>query len=147
MSDLPAALFVTVTGAWLTAWSGREYWLALSSKQWRRVPAQVDLSQYYVGAVNGPHGPRRAATVLVAYRYTVNQRAYTGTRIRFGLQSPWERRTEIDANPSGAVREIAYDPREPSRSVLYPGPSALAATALMSSVVLLLLGIRWLISA
>jgi hypothetical protein len=94
----------------------------------------------------GSRIPRAAGGVLIAYHYTVAHMEYVGTRLHFGPPTPVETRGIVDANPVEATREIAYDPKDPSRSVMRPGVNSLAVGGAVGSFIILVLGITWLVS-
>ena len=93
---------------------------SLASQRWPRVSARVVESSVYE---DGRDVARRWEPDVV-YQYTIGNQTFTSRRIRF-LMSPIyqeEQASKISAlYRQGRVVQVAYDPSNPSESVLQPG--------------------------
>lgn len=119
------------------AWHIRLVRLAFASRTWPTVPGRLLRAEF----VEDSRGWGRSASV--SYTYKVYARKLTGSRVRFGpvwgmlsLSASW------DVDDYRSVRDLTvyYDPDEPSRSVLEPGPMpglwiAVVASAAAAAVV------------
>jgi hypothetical protein len=89
---------------------------------------------------NGPY-----YEVSVAYEFTVGERSYAGSTIRFdqpesfGSMEGADRR--IEPYREGKLVSVRYDPRDPWQSVLEPGPTSIWKKAMAISVLGFLLGV------
>jgi hypothetical protein len=86
------------------------------------------------------------ATLAITYRYGVDGVAFEGRGLEpwdFGIQGAGKARAFSAEHPPGSRVEVAYDPRDPRRSYLMPGPSTTALT--MASIGLALLAVGFLL--
>ena len=94
---------------------------SIASEQWPHASAQVIASTVYEDSTDV--SPRWEPSVV--YHYKVGDRTFTSGRVRF-LMHPMYRREEAnqvaDSYQVGRVVSVAYDPANPSESVLEPGP-------------------------
>lgn len=81
-------------------------------------------------------------TLAVSYRYSVDGVAFEGHKLEpwdFGLPGKAKAR-EIAALGAGATHPVAYDPRDPRRAYLMPGPSSTSLTLVTLGAVLMAAG-------
>jgi hypothetical protein len=57
--------------------------------------------------------------VSLTYQYVVDEVLYEGTNVRYGIQHAPDTRLRY---PQGTEVSVSYDPRDPRRAVLEPGP-------------------------
>lgn len=119
------------------AWHVRLVRLAFASRSWPAVPGRLLRAEF----VEGSRGWGGSANV--SYAYEVSARKLTGSRVRFGpLWGSGSLTASWDVDDYRGVRDLTvyYDPDEPSRSVLEPGPMpglwiAVVASAVAAAVV------------
>jgi len=97
---------------------------ALASRSWLSVPGAVVATEVRMKRSGMGRHQRVQYTPLVAYHYTVDGRAYQGTRIHFGMlvfgfEGPANR--ALAPYPVGAPVQVHYDPANPADSVLEAG--------------------------
>jgi len=115
---------------------------AVQSRSWSKVPAEV-----FQTAVRRDYGPLICSYLALRYRYTWNGCCWEGDRIRFGSRTfmrEAEAREFASRFPVGSSVEVFCDPRNPKRSVIYPGvaddlqvPLAVAPLVLLAGAGLL----------
>jgi len=108
---------------WLTISLGKGFYLCMTSLRWPKVPVRITSSGVYTGSSS--LGTWFAPDV--EYQYRLGGRAYHSDTIRYLMQAfygPEEAQTVLAAYPSKAQAMAAYDPQNPSRSVLEPGVPA-----------------------
>ena len=111
---------------------------AIRSKSWSKVPAEV-----LHNAVRRDFGPLICFYVALRYRYTWNGRCCEGDRIRFGSRTFMDeaKAREFAARfPVGSSIEVFCDPRNPKRSVIYPGAQDELLLPLVVAPIFLLVG-------
>ncbi len=94
---------------------------AIQSKSWSKVPAVVLSSE-----VKTDHGSIMIFYVALRYRFTWSGRCCEGDRIRFGSRTFKDeaKAREFAARfPVGSSIDVFCDPKDPKRSVIYPGPT------------------------
>ncbi len=112
---------------------------AIQSKFWSKVPAEV-----LQNAVRRDFGPLICFYVALRYRYTWRGCCCEGDRIRFGSRTFMDeaKADEFAARfPVGSSIEVFCDPKNPKRSVVYPGPTDELLTPLVLAALLLLAGV------
>ena len=88
-----------------------------ASNDWPSTPGVVSVSK----VVNTIASKFKAE---VSYKYVVNQRTFSGTRIRFADttgSSKSRQENLIKPYPAGKEVEVFYDPKNPAEAVLEPG--------------------------
>jgi len=107
-----------VLGACYGSWCA---WFAVASRRWPFVAGKLLLAGVYemdgIPPVYAAH---------VRYQYDVNGVSYEATRLRFGGPNPFSRMltgAEIPSHPASGDVRVYYDPRNPRRSCLVPGPN------------------------
>lgn len=96
---------------------------AAGARSWARTTGRIVSSTVSRPALVGK-GDETRATVEVRYQYHVGDKDYEGDRIRFGGRSGTSAviADRIAAKyPPGAVVDVYYNPKSPSRAVLEPG--------------------------
>ncbi|MFP4276087.1 MAG: DUF3592 domain-containing protein [Wenzhouxiangella sp.] len=83
--------------------------------------------------------------VRLAYAYQVDGSSFTGDRLRFSRRLGGRTRAQAEQAlvsyvPGGPI-EVHYDPEDPSRSVIVPGPDRRAWFGLIVALVLLIIAI------
>ena len=94
---------------------------AIQSKSWSKASAEV-----VHNAVRRDFGPSICFYVALRYRYTWSGRSCEGDRIRFGSRTFMDeaKAREFAARfPVGSSIDMFCDPKDPKRSVIYPGPT------------------------
>ena len=143
MSDLPAAIFVALGGAYGTITFGRVYRLCRYSNGWARTHAEVQHSQVKVRRTYGRRDVHLSGEALITYRYVVDHERYVGTQIHFGPTWEWLAIREARRYPDGASISIAYDPENPEDSVIRPGVTVGTMVCFAGAIALLLVGLAW----
>ncbi len=115
------ATFVGLLLLALAPFAWREAWFAYASRGWPTTAARL----HYIGlaapsmADDGPLPGTR-------YSYTVNGVTYESKRWRFGSFMPMTRR-DVERSLATEIKPIGplvfYDPHNPGRSCLVPGPN------------------------
>lgn len=101
----------------------------------------VPLDDKYRG---GETETRERMSAKIRYRYVVDSVPFESSRIEpydLGLPSAGAIRGLEDRASEGARVEIAYDPRDPRRAYLVPGPSGSAISLMVIGAVLMALGL------
>lgn len=99
---------VTLTSAWFQA---------RASVDWPKVPGRM-----ISGSIDHPLHQPRNYTLQFRYEFTVDGKRHEGTRINAGDVMDTSRFAELQERyAAGRVVSVAYDPADPSRSVLEPG--------------------------
>ena len=108
---------------------------AYRSASWPRVEGQI--VHFAIDRTRGVDGDNLGKPV-VTYRYGVNEQEYQGGRVRFGGWPSFLGRISGEALARryrvGSTVAVAYDPSDPSESVLEPGK---LSNAIMSGVLFL----------
>lgn len=89
-------------------------WAALASRRWPTAPGRVTRSVVVAGH-------RHQARYDVRYEYTVDGRAYTGERVRFGGALNMNRADALRTTmvyPAGRPVQVRHHPRRPRVSTL-----------------------------
>lgn len=125
MSSDTKGRFVGILGlgtiaVWLTLSLGTEFYWSLISRDWPLVPVHVTSSAVVTGVSNVGHwwSPE------VEYQYRFAGRTYRSSTIRFLMPVFYgedDARAIKLAYPQDGTAKAAYDPDDPSRSVLEPG--------------------------
>jgi hypothetical protein len=72
---------------------------------------------------------KRTYSANIEYEYNVNNQDYKGSRITYkgvrAYQSSGPAKSFANKHPMGKTLNVSYDPKKPSRSVLYPGSDKL----------------------
>jgi hypothetical protein len=109
-----------VITVWLTADIGSSFFYSLASRHWPKTPARIT----YSGVVAGTSNAGTWFAPDVEYEYEVAAKTYHSANIRYPMQTFYveDAATEVHAPYSkGRQVDVAYDPRDPSRSVLETG--------------------------
>ena len=103
---------ISISVALVAAWRQ-----ARESTGWPKAPGRM-LS----GTIDHPTHRPRDYTLQFRYEFTVDGRRHEGTQINAGDVMDTGRFAELqDRYAAGRMVSVAYDPSEPSRSVLEPG--------------------------
>ena len=111
---------LSVFAVWITISLGSSFFLCLESLTWPTVPVQVISS----GLDTGESNAGRWWEPDVAFSYQVAGHAYRSSNFRFMMPPIYqeERAQQLQSEyPEGALAKAAYNPRNPSQSVLEPG--------------------------
>lgn len=142
--NLMGILF-SVIGILLIAHGVREWGTGKSSLSWPTALGTIIESEVRVNS--GGEG-RPTFTPRVSYVYSIDGTEFLGTRIRFGNMSHNSRAdaTRIaDRYTVGTTVHVAYLLRDPSVSVLEPGPQAKSLVVILAGLVFAAFGIPILI--
>ncbi len=107
-------------GFGLLWFSSQSLYYGIASSRWPKADATITYSTAYES--------RRFSRVDIRYRYAVDGREYTNDGFQYSFCMNRQRMRSIEvaaaqaAYPVGARTPLAVDPRNPSRSVLEPGP-------------------------
>jgi Protein of unknown function (DUF3592) len=111
---------LSVFAVWITFSLGSSLSLCLESLTWPTVPVQVVSSSLNTGESNAGRWWEPA----VAYSYRLNGHTYSASNLRFMMPPIYQEdgARQIQAEyPEGTRATAAYNPRNPSQSVLEPG--------------------------
>jgi hypothetical protein len=111
---------LSVFAVWITVSLGSSLFLCLESLTWPTVAVQVISSSLNTGESNAG----RWWEPDVSYSYRVNGRDYRSSNFRFMMPPIYQEdaaRQLQSEYPEGASVKAAYNPRNPSQSVLNPG--------------------------
>lgn len=114
--------------------------LCRQAKGWPTTEGTIDsleINEYPAGPVSDD-GPSYG--VKVAYSFDVGGRRIRGNRIAFGYSTSGRRRTQeklAEKIRPGETMTVHYDPRNPSRSVLFPESTCYALSQFVG-------GLTWL---
>ena len=104
---------------WLTASIASNFFYSLTSRHWPKAPAHITYSGVVAGMSNvGTWAPD------VEYEYQVGGKAYHSASIRYPMPTFYDEDAAAEvqaAYTKGREVAVAYDPRDPSRSVLETG--------------------------
>lgn len=121
--------------------------VAFRSRAWSKAPGRVGSSLLHESL---PHRDMAfdVDSASVQYSYEVAGRAYSGSRIRFGL-GPFGSGDADDATFYQQFRDVTvyYNPANPDQSVLEPGPAAGQWVLLVLSIIVIAVGYWRLTSA
>lgn len=84
----------------------------------------------------------KTESLMLAYRYTVDGVPFEGHKLEpwdFGLPGQAKMRAIAALGPGG-THPVSYDPQDPRRAYLKPGPSTTSVTLLTVGAVLLMVG-------
>jgi hypothetical protein len=144
-SSMCAVAFAAV-GAIGVATSVFELIDARASRDWPRALGRIGRSR--VEEIADAEGVRYRPDVL--FRYTVDGRELSATRVRFGpiVRTGWRwvAERELRRYPNGRDVTIAYDPADPSQAVLEPGATGGAWRGIITFGVVTALGIALAVS-
>lgn len=112
-----------VITVWLTLSTGSDFFYCLTSRNWPKAQALITASSVVAGKSNV--GTWWAPNV--EYEYRVGGKPFHAANIRYSMPSFYDE--EAAANvltpyAQGHAAVVAYDPGDPSRSVLEPGVPA-----------------------
>lgn len=107
----------------VAAWQAAQDWEAVAATRWPTAPGVVTERQSYMATPRkGKESPHYR--VLVRYRYTVDGREYEADR--FNPYDGWTDKATADDSLTrfrvGSACDVSYDPTDPSRAYLVPGP-------------------------
>jgi hypothetical protein len=111
---------LTCFALWITISLGSSFVLGIESLWWPTTPVRITSSAVSTGVSNVGRWWQPELT----YGYDVDGRAYHSNDIRFVMPPNYREDSarEIQAEyPEGTVTKAAYNPRNPSQSVLQPG--------------------------
>lgn len=140
--SIPARLAGIAMAAAIAVPFGRLLWTSLASRRWRAVEATIETSEVTEST--------DSEWYEIRYRYTVDDRSYTGRRVDFGMPLGYRLfdgpgQVTGRYRPGSTVR-AHYDPRHPAQSVLEPGPRVVTVVLFATSAaVTILLAGSWLI--
>lgn len=109
-----------VFAVWITFSLGSSVFLCLESLTWPTVPVQVVSS----GLNTGESNIGRWWQPEIVYSYQLKGRTYSSSNFRFLTPAIYQEESarQLQAEyPKGAEAKAAYNPRDPSMSVLQPG--------------------------
>ncbi len=143
---MSAGLIMALTGA-VGAWRG------MITQSWPTVPATLLTNALETAEETraipmtdrlrgGIKETVETETLALAYRYTVDGVPFEGHKLEpwdFGLPGQAKTRAVAALGP-GATHPVSYDPQDPRRAYLKPGPSTTSMTLLMVGGVLLAVG-------
>jgi hypothetical protein len=142
-------LVLLAIGVFMGIWAGSRLAKERASLDWETVEGVIvdsDVSRSMI-QTRRRRGTRRRDSykVTVRYEYTVDGKTYTGNRIGFGGSPTRSSRSRASSLRSSEYAEgttvtVHYDPKNPEKSVLYPGVSMLSYILLGVAVVLALAG-------
>lgn len=118
---IAVALLFVVGGIFSIAPSLRNIRLARASLAWPTAPGRVtatEIQEYY-------NSSGRNCTPCIAFEYEVGGRILQGDALRIGVTpsgSNLYAQSVTEKYPVGTAVRVAYDPADPSRAVLEPGP-------------------------
>ena len=104
---------------------------ARASLDWPAAPGKVLGSRVATRTENRKHHGRKRRLVVVhradvQYRYEVDGGGFVGTRVSFhdiASSDPGPAHETVARYPADSVLTVYYDPEDPTRSVLEPGPA------------------------
>jgi hypothetical protein len=111
---------LSVFAVWITLSLGSSLFLCLESLTWPTAPVRVISS----GLNTGESNAGRWWEPAVAYSYQLNGHIYRSDNVRFMMPAIYQEdgARQIQAEyPEGSRAMAAYNPRNPSQSVLEPG--------------------------
>ncbi len=125
MSSDTKGRFVGIVGlgsiaVWLTLTLGIGFYRSLVSQNWPVVPVRITSSAVVTGVSTVGHW----WTPEVQYEYRLAGQTYRSSTIRFLMPVFYgedDARSIASAYPQDGTAKTAYDPDDPSRSVLEPG--------------------------
>ena len=139
--------FIAAIGAVWLGFSGYRSWAGFSSIRWAKSEAAIEDAR--VEFVNTGLISARWQ-VLVAYSYCVGGQRFTNTVVRFddgyyfGLERDARDVVARSLMPGQQV-DVWYDPEDPARSVLHPGPQLRTVAQLLVALILLVGGVVGLV--
>ncbi|GAC1657959.1 MAG: hypothetical protein NVS4B3_24980 [Gemmatimonadaceae bacterium] len=131
-------------GVYAVVWGGVDLWRGIASGRWPRVTARVVRSEVVTGNLRYTRFPSLAAVMLFEWTFTIAGKVYFDSRLRFGPVRDSVARRIIAHYPVGATVEVAYDPRDPDRSVFEPGPTLPSAVIVGVGAIVIAFGAGWL---
>lgn len=111
---------LSVFAVWITISLGSSLFLCLESLTWPTVPVQVISSSLNTGESNAG----RWWEPEISYAYKLEGHYYSSSNFRFMMPPIYQEAgaRQIQAEyPAGTLARAAYNPRNPSQSVLAPG--------------------------
>lgn len=136
-----------VAAALFLVWGTSEFISAKSSSDWPSVKGKITSStirkEY---RRSGSSSTSRAYFYpAVRYAYPVNGKTYSSTRISFGGETGYQRRSKakkiVDQHPVGNTVTVNYDPKDPGKVVLEVGLSWRDFMPLIGGLCFLVVGI------
>lgn len=113
-------IILCILGFW--AYELNSIYLAFESVTWQKVKAVITKSSYYS---NGT-GNKKSVHADMSYKYNINGKEYTGTRLFFRPTDFTEAHSIkelVELNPVDSSPEIYVCERDPEKSVIYAGVS------------------------
>lgn len=134
---------LVLTGLWIAFISAQSLRRGQRSRSWPSVPGTIRAVAVVRKLNSHGHPVRRER---LEYRYHVDEKKYLGTRVRFGIPAviSWLPEAVPESRKGDAV-EVVYDPAHPAVSTLHRGFAPFAAFALSGSILVMVLGLRWLV--
>ncbi len=118
------ALSLGAIGASLVTTELRAITEALASRRWPHVIGHVESAFVDPGFSVGASKANPPARAVVRYAYSVSDTQFHGQRLDFGRrQHNLDPDTLATRYPAHSQVRVYFDPRDPERSVLTPGPT------------------------
>jgi uncharacterized protein DUF3592 len=105
---------------WLVLHLSSNFYFSIVSQHWPRATARVLSSGVYASGA----GAGATFTPQVKYEFETAGKSYESTNIRYLLRTSYNAASAAEVQssyPVGREVSVAYDPQDPSRSVLEPG--------------------------
>ena len=105
---------------WLVLHLSSNFYFSVASTHWPKTTAHVMSSAVYASGA----GAGATFSPQVKYEFETAGKSYQSNNIRYLLRTFYnvDSATEVQSSyPVGSVVSVAYDPQNPSRSVLEPG--------------------------
>ena len=105
---------------WLVLHLSSNFYFSVASTHWPKTTAHVVSSAVYASGA----GAGATFSPQVKYEFETAGKSYQFNNIRYLLRTFYnvDSATEVQASyPVGSIVSVAYDPQDPSRSVLEPG--------------------------
>ena len=119
-------------GVFMIVWGVYARQQAMRSRFWPTVPGVV--TEWRHSDSRG-----RTSTPSIRYRYRVQSQSYTGALISYDRFWPDEDR--VSTYPEGLQVDVHYDPADPAKAVLEPGPGPGAGLKLLIGLASLAFGV------
>ena len=150
-----APWFLIAIGAIVLGYGVKKVMVAAASKGWTPVPGVIEESVVEEKMFK-PDMPRQADNkstsfhANIRYRFSANNKSFTGTRVSFGDHDANYRSYADDLvqrYPKDGEVTVYYNPANPEQSVLEPGVQPQTWVIIIVGVVLLAAGGMWLRSS
>ncbi|HJR63596.1 MAG TPA: DUF3592 domain-containing protein [Gemmatimonadaceae bacterium] len=133
---------ITVIGLGMMTWHAFQILAGYRSLEWPRAEGrilEVELQHDSIGSGRGPI--RLVAAPRIVYEYEVEGVSHEAYRIQLTPIVMWRAAAVVGRYAQGQLVAIAYDPEDPSRGLLEPGPTFYSALHLAYGAGVLALGV------